>query len=1694
MILLKYILLKSKRRIYPRGTSRFMIDGGSQITICNDIKFLHNYREEKPSFNAESFSGHSLDLRGYGYLILNFDDFYFQLQCWYQPDAAINLISGCYLDDNDCMVNKINSDPNEYVLQYKQRSIPIITVDGLKFITSSEIILPPEKKKIYSVHTRLGHINATYLLRSDFHGTIQGINEDDRTKLRSFYTEHDCTSCLLGKARRANAVESSRDRYIDVSPFSIVYSDVCQITEVLQPNRQKYLVTFKCASSNFLKIYPIEKKSDVYFCIIAFVNWVRNQFHDRGYRVLKLFTDQGSEYMSQQVQELLAQEGIESQTTSAYTPQSNGVAERVNLTIMNDVRSMLISSSLPSYFWVEAALYSVYLRNHIYMDKLKTSPAMFIGFDPLNIDDVHEFGERCYVTSLPYGGKTDMRGALGIYLGRSAAVFGHRVFVPTQNGTVDAGYFLCTRHVEFNKVPKLYFAYPHDKQHENTLFTLFDNPMHIGLEQNRERDVNLDEYLFSKSGSKRDTQITDGDSDLMDVDYSSDSDVSMDDYHEDKDDDDEDLDDENFQLSTSTLHDDADMELPVINEKELLEDTNYLLTDMIDTLEDKMNTSNTESIQMFQQGLNGQGRHTRSSARARLGPVGDQDPLEGLSGYETNLAPSPQVHFSDQVMENVATTTNDSSHPGITDPVGVLSPVTGSTTTASLQEPLIQAMRTPPEANVSDHQYVNIEDSVKETTNTKLALSQPSNDLSSIQESVPSEPVTHKKPTLMLTSNETAEDFTSNPSESSGTKPKLSSKSSKTKRTKPTRKPIKKDSKLKKSSDTGKLSTAKSSTPEPAPPKEEVMLDSERPSTTETADAATKSHSHWDQDKPSILAMSQLSPQHSRRKTDSKALEDDSITTTQYTASRNQDATPVPDSDISADAGVTKDSPAANLSSGTPSSTGLDKPVTMTPFEITNDDTAVARRTRSKQTRAFVLDDRVLGKNVSSKVRKPKKKKATSAKDSSMVNPRKVDKLPPAVIDTSEDSTPLVNRLHNVEPLAKIQPEHIPPVPKSNANKLQSMFENAPMPENPTSVGDDVFLTQDQREGTTTPARRTSQRLKNKLIQKMKDKNTNTPLPPKPKVTARPSLRRSLPRAAKAGKHVVKKVNFVMVTNINVKVPIQAKTPFPKTYQSAMNSVDHIHWKAATDAEFSSHAEQTTWDPKPIFVAKDSPLLKKTIMTKWVFTIKSDGTYKARLVARGDLQDDSTYDITYSPTLRPEIARSIFAQNVTNGWFFKQFDFKTAYLNSLLNTEIYIYAPAGYSKHKSKSDPNKRVIFKLNRGLYGLKQAGRLWHLELSKTLAKIGYKRHDAFPSTFIKKGRNGQVICVIGLFVDDMIVSTKEKSEMQKLSNFLSEHYKLKEIQADEDGMQRFLGMNLKVERCEEGKTLSININQSEYIQSIIDEYNVEYRPKIKTPLPPGFYFDSSLPENQLASSDAALKVAKHEYRKKIGLLLYISVMTRPDITYAVNYLAQFCEYPHPALFTIIGRLFEYLRNTQYFSIRYEDHKSELMEIFTDSDYAQEPTTRRSMNGYLIRLNGNIVHWKSKYTALMCTSSTEAELQAIFIASNEGIWFRQLCVFIGLFPRSQVGKYRVDNRSIVDAINNDNFSATSKHYAVRLQTVKERLKEPDLDDTFSTGKIRFDLNHISGEDQLADILTKPITVKVLEKLIPLIMNTILG
>ncbi|OWB81369.1 hypothetical protein B5S32_g5809 [[Candida] boidinii] len=257
---------------------------------------------------------------------------------------------------------------------------------------------------------------------------------------------------MLGKARRSNAVPFSKDKHTEHIPFAKVYSDVCQVlpdtnTATKTP---RYFVSFRCAYTSYTTIYHVYNKSDVKDKLYEYIKWVENQFSDKGYKIKILYTDNGGEFVNTDIKQIATDYGIELHTTTPHTPASNGNAERLNLTILNDVRTMLFAADLPSRFWVEASSYSVFLRNQMYNDRLKSSPNQFLGYNTLSAKHIHTFGCACTMTILPYPSneKIDTRATVGIYLGYSPTTYGHKVFLPIKPGDYTSpGSFEDSQHV-----------------------------------------------------------------------------------------------------------------------------------------------------------------------------------------------------------------------------------------------------------------------------------------------------------------------------------------------------------------------------------------------------------------------------------------------------------------------------------------------------------------------------------------------------------------------------------------------------------------------------------------------------------------------------------------------------------------------------------------------------------------------------------------------------------------------------------------------------------------------------------------------------------------------------------------------------------------------------------------------------------------------------------------------------------------------------------------------------------------------------------------------------------------------------------------------------------------------------------------------------------------------------------------------
>lgn len=168
------------------------------------------------------------------------------------------------------------------------------------------------------------------------------------------------------------------------------------------------------------------------------------------------------------------------------------------------------------------------------------------------------------------------------------------------------------------------------------------------------------------------------------------------------------------------------------------------------------------------------------------------------------------------------------------------------------------------------------------------------------------------------------------------------------------------------------------------------------------------------------------------------------------------------------------------------------------------------------------------------------------------------------------------------------------------------------------------------------------------------------------------------------------------------------------------------NWLAAMKEEYAALMRNNTW------TLVNLPPGRRAIGCKWVFRLKEnpDGSinkYKARLVAKGFHQQEGfDFNETFSPVVKPVTIRLILTLALTNKWSIQQIDVNNAFLNGLLDEEIFMVQPQGFV------DANKELVCKLNKALYGLKQAPHAWYERLSNTLLEFGFQASRCDPSLF--------------------------------------------------------------------------------------------------------------------------------------------------------------------------------------------------------------------------------------------------------------------------------------------------------------------------------------------------------------------------
>ena len=199
-------------------------------------------------------------------------------------------------------------------------------------------------------HPRLGHLSEQRLKEIVHKELATGMKIPKTAKL--------CEGCVEGKMQRkpfkpVGEIRSSRK-------LQLVHSDVCGPMPTESIGGRKYFVTFIDDYSRCCEVYFLSHKSEV---LEKFKEYEAITTNDCGQRIETLRTDNGGEYLSTEFKAYLKSKGIRHELTVPHSPEQNGVAERMNRTLMESARSMIAHAGLPNRYWAEAVATVAYVRN-----------------------------------------------------------------------------------------------------------------------------------------------------------------------------------------------------------------------------------------------------------------------------------------------------------------------------------------------------------------------------------------------------------------------------------------------------------------------------------------------------------------------------------------------------------------------------------------------------------------------------------------------------------------------------------------------------------------------------------------------------------------------------------------------------------------------------------------------------------------------------------------------------------------------------------------------------------------------------------------------------------------------------------------------------------------------------------------------------------------------------------------------------------------------------------------------------------------------------------------------------------------------------------------------------------------------------------------------------------------------------------
>jgi hypothetical protein len=534
------------------------------------------------------------------------------------------------------------------------------------------------------------------------------------------------------------------------------------------------------------------------------------------------------------------------------------------------------------------------------------------------------------------------------------------------------------------------------------------------------------------------------------------------------------------------------------------------------------------------------------------------------------------------------------------------------------------------------------------------------------------------------------------------------------------------------------------------------------------------------------------------------------------------------------------------------------------------------------------------------------------------------------------------------------------------------------------------------------------------------------------------------------------------------------KIPIPNTLKKAMATPYAKQWAEATVEEWLSLVGNNTWT-----LVEKKPLMK-VIPCKWVYTIKTDGKgkfdrFKARLVAGGHRQTEGVdYNETYAPVTKNATVRTLLAVAAHRAWDVQQIDIKTAFLHGKMDTEVHMLQPPGFV------DGVENVV-RVDKSMYGFKQAPRIWYELLNETLQKLGFVPMSADSSFWVKEDKYNTVY--LTSVVDDMLVTSDDPVLTKSVIDQI-----LKVFPGTKGGRAHYYN-GFKITWLDAQH--AVILSQPKHIQAMVDKFCLleNLSKEHLVPVEGGTRLCRLGIVNQ--GESPLLDTTIYKYRELIGGLSYVACGCRPDICFIVNQLARYANAPRVAHWDLAIRVLRYLKGTINWGISLgqgstfgditvhcepeNDPKVKNLKrktpgsepdviAYADANHGTSVDDKRSISGVILQVYGGPVMWSSKVQPVTALSTCESEFRAMSTAARDALWLKKVVALFRVEHMHFV--IRGDNQGAIHAVTNYTHTKHTKHIEIHLDFMR---------DYFQNGDINF--VHIDGKANPADMLTKAVS-----------------